>query len=427
LDVKYYQGFFLGKQEDMPNPLTNKHILLGVTGSIACYKAAELASKLNQAGAKVSTILTEAGERFITPLTFQSVTGQRAFTDADLWGREGHIHHISLGQNGDLMIIAPASANTLAKLANGIADNLLTVTALAARCPLLVAPAMDAGMYNHPATQENLEKLRNRGVFIIGPGEGHLASGLSGLGRMVEPLELLGHIRRTLASDGVLKNQLVIVTTGGTMEPIDPVRTIANRSSGKQGVALAQSALDRGAEVTLICASTHLLTPVGATRIDVGSAEDMLTAVLEVTPQADALIMAAAVADFQVVQPANTKIKKERGIPAIELELAPDILEAVSQIKSRIGKPQVVVGFAAESQDLVANAQKKLASKKLDIIVANDISSSDAGFAVDSNRVTILEPNGVCEHLPLLSKDEVAEIVMERVTRKLRNLDVEST
>jgi phosphopantothenoylcysteine decarboxylase/phosphopantothenate--cysteine ligase len=427
LDVKYYQGFFLGKQADMPNPLTNKHILLGVTGSIACYKAAELASKLNQAGAKVSTILTEAGERFITPLTFQSVTGQRAFTDADLWGREGHIHHISLGQSGDLMIIAPASANTLAKLANGIADNLLTVTALAARCPLLVAPAMDAGMYNHPATQENLEKLRNRGVFIVGPVEGHLASGLSGVGRMVEPLELFGHIRRTLASDGVLKNQLVIVTAGGTMEPIDPVRTIANRSSGKQGIALAQSALDRGAEVTLICASTHLPTPVGATRIDVGSAEDMLTAVLDVTPQADALIMAAAVADFRVVQPANTKIKKESGIPAIDLELAPDILEAVSQIKSRIGKPQVVVGFAAESQDLIANAQKKLASKKLDIIVANDISSSDAGFAVDSNRVTILEPNGVCEQLPLLSKDEVAEIVMERVTRKLRNLDVEST
>jgi phosphopantothenoylcysteine decarboxylase/phosphopantothenate--cysteine ligase len=236
----------------MTSPIHGKHIVLGVTGSIACYKAADLASKLAQYGARVEVVLTHAATRFITPLTFQSVTGQRAYQDSDLWGGEGHVLHVGLGHRADLLVIAPASANTLAKLAYGLADNLLTLTALAAHCPTLLAPAMDGDMYTNPATQDNLEILRQRGAVIIGPAEGHLASGMLGVGRMVEPAEILGHIRWMLGRGGVLKNRKIIVTAGGTQEAIDPVRAITNRSSGKQGFALAQAALDLGADVTLI-------------------------------------------------------------------------------------------------------------------------------------------------------------------------------
>jgi phosphopantothenoylcysteine decarboxylase/phosphopantothenate--cysteine ligase len=410
------------KQDGMANPFIDKHILLGVTGSIAGYKSADLASKLTQAGARVSVIMTQSALKFITPLTFQAVTGLKVFTDDDLWGNEGHVRHIALGQSGDLMVIAPATANTLAKLAHGIADNLLTITALAARCPLMVAPAMDGGMYNHPSTQENLNTLQKRGVTVVGPAEGHLASGSTGLGRMVEPLEILGNIRRILSRDGELKNRHIVVTAGGTIEPIDPVRAIMNRSSGKQGFALAQAALDRGAEVTLICAPTHLLTPTGAKRVDVGSAQEMLAAVLEAIPQADALIMAAAVADFQVVHPADLKLKKEHGIPEIKLELAPDILASVNHFKSQRHTPFVIVGFAAESQDLIANAQNKLKVKNLDLIAANDIRARDAGFAVDTNRVILVDRDGQIDELPLLTKAEVAERVMDRVTSLLKDL-----
>ena len=249
--------------------LQKKRILLGVTGSIACYKAADLASKLRQARADVDVILTDAATNFITPLTFQSVTGRRAYTEADLWGDEGHVLHIGLAQEADLLMIAPATANTLAKLAHGRADNLLTLTALAAECPLLVAPAMDGGMYSHPATQDNLQTLQARGVIIIGPAEGHLASGMEAVGRMVEPLELVGHIRLALGQDGPLAGRKVVVTAGGTREAIDPVRYIGNRSSGKQGFALAQAALDLGADVTLITGINNLETPVGSKRVDV--------------------------------------------------------------------------------------------------------------------------------------------------------------
>ena len=270
----------------MKTPLSEKRILLGVTGSIAAYKAAELASKLAQAGAQVDVLLTQAALQFITPLTFQSVTGRRAFCDADLWGSEGHVQHIGLGKAADLLVIAPASANTLAKLAHGLADNLLSVTALAAACPLLVAPAMDGGMFTHPATQANLEILRQRGAIVVGPAQGHLASGLTGVGRMVEPFELLGHIRLALGRSGALAGRKVVVTAGGTHEPIDPVRAITNRSSGKQGFALAQAALDLGAQVTLIAGPVSLSTPQGAERVDVQTAEEMLQAVLLAASQA---------------------------------------------------------------------------------------------------------------------------------------------
>jgi phosphopantothenoylcysteine decarboxylase/phosphopantothenate--cysteine ligase len=399
----------------MTTPFEDKRIILGITGSIAAYKAADLASKLAQAGALVDVILTQAALQFITPLSFQSVTGRPAFIDRDLWEREGHVLHIGLAQNACFMAIAPASANTLAKIAHGIADNLLTVTALAARCPILLAPAMDGGMYAHPATQSNLEILRQRGAILVGPAQGHLASGLTGIGRMVEPQELLGYIRRELGRDGSLRGRKVVITASGTQEPIDPVRAITNRSSGKQGFALAQAALDRGAEVTLITGPTQLPTPIGASRVDVQTAEQMLDAVLKAIPKADVLIMAAAVADFRPVSPASHKFKREKGLPQLVLEATPDILSNVSGIRSTTGFPRVMVGFAAESQDVLPNARRKLHTKGLDLIVANDIQAVDAGFSVDTNRVTILDAGGGEETLPLLSKSDVSEAVLERI------------
>jgi len=403
----------------MSNPIKDKHIVLGITGSIACYKAGDLASRLAQSGALLDVILTQAATQFITPLTFKSVTGRGAYVEADLWGSQGHVLHISLGRAADLVVIAPASANTLAKLAHGLADNLLTVTTLAARCPLLVAPAMDGGMFTHPVTQDNLELLRSRGVRIAGPAQGHLASGLSGVGRMVEPSELVGHIRLALGENGPLRGKRLVVTAGGTQEPVDPVRTMTNRSSGKQGMALAQAALDLGAQVTLICAPTALQTPVGADRQDVGTAQEMLEAVLAGIPGADALVMAAAVADFRPLDPAGQKIKKENGLPQIHLEHTPDILKEVARCKEYSGAPRLTIGFAAESQDLLENAATKLRSKKLDLIVANDISAGDAGFAVDTNRVTLLDSSGMAENLPLMSKEDVAGQVMAWVVSKL--------
>lgn len=399
----------------------DKTIILGVTGSIAAYKAADLASKLTQAGAHVDVILTQAAREFITSLTFQSVTGHRAFADEDLWGKEGHIQHIGLGKSADLLAIAPATANTIAKLAHGIADNLLTVTALAARCPLVIAPAMDGGMFTHPSTQSNLEILRKRSTSIVGPAEGHLASGLSGLGRMVEPIELLGHIRLVLADSGPLSGRKVVVTAGGTQEPIDPVRVITNLSSGKQGYALAQAALDRGADVTLISAPTSLPPPVGVSLVSVTTAEEMMHAVLDRSNDADLLLMAAAVADFRPDKTSDEKIKKSTGVSKIDLESTVDILNAVANLKTKQDYPRIVVGFAAESQDLISNAQAKLRTKNLDLIIANDITSKDAGFAVDTNRVIILDAGGGEEALPLMTKDEVAEHVIQRVTPLLRN------
>jgi len=392
---------------------TNKHILLGITGSIAVYKAADLASKLTQAGVQVDAILTPAAEKFLTPLTFQSVTGRKAFTEADLWGGQAHVLHVGLGQSADLLVIAPCTANTLAKLAHGIADNLLTITALAARCPLLVAPAMDVGIYTHPATQDNIRILSERGVNFAGPDEGRMASGLVGKGRFVEPAELLGHIRAVLGRAGTLAGRKIVVTAGGTQEPLDPVRVLTNKSSGKQGYALAQAALDVGGTVILVSAPTALPPPVGARLIPVTTAEEMLETVLAESTGADALIMAAAVADFRPKQVAENKLKKRDGIPQVVLEVAPDVLAAVSGLGA--SRPRVVIGFAAESRDLLQNAEAKLKSKKLDMIVANDISAPDSGFGVDTNRVTLLFSDAKKQPLSLMSKDEVAETIIARL------------
>jgi phosphopantothenoylcysteine decarboxylase/phosphopantothenate--cysteine ligase len=399
----------------MITPFHNKRIVLGVTGSIAVYKAAELASKMAQLGASVDVILTPSAEKFVNPITFQSVTGRSAFVDQDLWGSEGHVQHIGIARQADLIAIAPITANTMAKLAHGIADNLLTVTVLAAECPTVIAPAMDAGMFAHPATQTNLEILRQRDISIIGPVEGHLASGLTGLGRMVEPDELLGHIRHALSRAGPLKDNKVIITAGGTYEPLDPVRGITNRASGKQGFALAQAAIDRGAEVILITGPANLATPVGAKRIDIQSAVEMRDAVLDSLPGSEVVIMAAAVSDFRPRFAAGQKLKKKDGVPEIVFERTPDILSEIAQQRAKQGVPRVLVGFAAETEELISNARKKLDQKGLDLIVANDISAPDAGFAVDTNRVTILDAGGGEQVLPLTSKDEVAQNILERV------------
>lgn len=399
----------------MTNPFDQKHILLGVTGSIAAYKGAELASKLAQSGATVHVLLTQSAEKFVSPLTFQSLTGNKCFTDADLWGGEGHIVHVQLAHQADLFLIAPASANTLAKLAYGIADNLVSITALAAPCPIVVAPAMDAGMYNNSATQACLGLLKERGVTFIGPAVGHLASGLEGLGRMSDPLDILQQVRWMLAQGGILARKKIVVTAGGTQEPIDPVRVIGNRSSGKQGYAIARAALDHGATVTLITTPTALPLPYGAQVVQVQTAEEMRRAVMDNLADADALIMAAAVADFRPLKSEDQKIKKEKGLNQIALEPTADILMEVSRRRDKLLPSLRVIGFAAESQELLANARKKMESKHLDMIVANDITSPGAGFGTDTNQVTLLFSDGSCEALPLMSKDEIAEKIIQKL------------
>jgi phosphopantothenoylcysteine decarboxylase/phosphopantothenate--cysteine ligase len=407
--------------------LRDARVLLGVTGGIPAYKVCMLASRLTQAGAAVDVVMTEAATRFVTPLTFQSLTGRPVFTT--MWGAldaalgEGqdailptHVVHVGLAEAADLMLIAPATANTIAKLTHGLADNLLTTLALAARCPLLLAPAMDVGMWAHPATQANVATLRQRGVRFVGPACGRMASGLEGEGRMAEPDEILGHVRLLRGQEGPLAGQRVVVTAGPTREPLDPVRFLSNPSSGRQGFALAQAALDRGAAVTLITGPTHLPTPVGAARVDVATAEELETATLEACAEADLLLMAAAVADYRPVEVAAQKMKKAAGDLALRLTRTPDVLASVAARRAESGFPRTVVGFAAESQELIANARSKLEAKSLDLIVANDVTARDAGFAAETNRVVILDREGGVEELPLMSKTAVAEAILDRVT-----------
>lgn len=415
--------------------LQGKRILLGVTGGIAAYKVCTLASRLTQAGADVDVVMTEAATRFVTPLTFQSLTGRPVYTT--MWGAleatsgedvilPTHVVHVGLAEAADLMVIAPATANTMAKMAQGLADNLLTTLALSARCPALLVPAMDVGMWAHPATQANVETLRERGrataaavstggsIYFAGPARGRMASGLEGRGRMVEPDEIVGRVRLILGREGPLAGRRVVVTAGPTREPFDPVRFLSNPSSGRQGFTLAQAALDRGAAVTLIAGPTPLPTPVGAERVDVATAQHMHDAVIAALDQADALLMAAAVADYRPANVAPQKIKKEDGGLVVRLARTPDILSAVAVRSAEGGRPRLVVGFAAESERLVENARAKLAAKNLDLIVANDVTALDAGFAAETNRVVLIDRERI-ERLPLMSKAAVSEAILDRV------------
>jgi phosphopantothenoylcysteine decarboxylase/phosphopantothenate--cysteine ligase len=398
--------------------LQNKQIILGVTGGIAAYKAAMVCSQLVQGGALVDVVMTEAAQKFITPLTFQALTHRPVYTDIFDIPPGQNIPHITLANTADLLLIAPATANTLAKIANGLADDLLAAIALATPAPLLLAPAMETDMWQHPSTQANLEKLRAWGATIVGPAEGRLASGEVGRGRMVEPEEIVSTARIALGRKGDLAGWRVVVTAGGTREAIDPVRFVSNHSSGKMGYAVAIAARDRGAKVTLITAAT-LPEPFGMEVVRVDSAAQMLAAVLQGTRQADLLVMAAAVADFRPQTVAGQKIKKKGDTEGLTLEMVrnPDILAEVAAQKAAGAGPQITVGFAAETEDLLANAQSKLERKKLDLIVANDVTASDAGFAVDTNRVALLSAGGAVKELPLLTKAEVAEVVLDEVKR----------
>lgn len=400
------------------SPFKDKKIVLGVTGSIACYKAADLASKLTQAGASVDVIVTDAAARFITPLAFRSLTGRPVY--ADMWDEREHVQHVGLGENADLLIIAPATAHTLAKLAHGMADNLLTVTALAARCPVIVAPAMDGGMYGHPATQANVALLQGRGVVFAGPGDGRMASGLIGKGRLLETAQLMGVMRQVLGRDGVLAGKRVLVTAGATQEPLDPVRYLTNRSSGRQGIAIAQAAIDQGAAVTLITGDTAVPVPVGCQHIAIRTAQQLHDAVLGALSVHDVLVMTAAVADFRPTTAATQKIKKDpaatNDAPTVFLTRNPDILQAVKAADHAL----FVVGFAAETDDVIAYGTDKLHRKGLDLIVANDVSRSDTGFGVPTNAVTIIAPTGIIAELPVQSKGAIAaqliEIIGERTS-----------
>jgi len=393
--------------------LRDRSIVLGVTGGIAAYKAAALCSGLVKAGAVVDVIMTDAAREFVTPLTFQALTHRPVVVEMFSLLAETEIGHVSLAQRADLVVIAPATANTIAKLAAGMADNMLTTTALATEAPILLAPAMESHMWANPLTQDNMARLRQlRDVALVGPGEGRLASGASGVGRMAEPEEILEAARWVLGRDGPLAGKQVVVTAGGTREPLDPIRFLGNRSSGQMGYALARAARDRGARVTLI-STVGQPAPYGTEMVAVETAGQMCDAVLKALPQANALLMAAAVADYRPAAVAGQKIKKGDKDLTLELARTPDILAAVADIRS---SDQLIVGFAAETENLLENARSKLQRKRLDLIVANDARQA---MGAATNQVTLVAADGSAEELPLLPKDEVAGRILDRIAALL--------
>ena len=396
----------------MPN-LEGRKLLLGVTGSIAAYKAAELVRLLKKAGAEVQVLMTPDAARFITPLTLGTLSEREVLVEIFPENESGSwTKHVGLGLWADLFVVAPASAQTLAKLAHGFCDSMLTATALAARCPLLVCPAMDHDMFLHPATQANLDRLRGFGYAVMPPAHGELASGLVGEGRLPEPEDIVAHIENLLdEKSGPLAGRHVLVTAGPTREALDPVRVLTNPSTGTMGYAVAGAAARRGARVTLVSGPTALAAPPGVERLDVTSAEEMHAAVMQ-HADADLVVMAAAVADYTPAQPSTSKLKKQDGDLTIRLRRTPDILAELGRQK-RAG--QVLVGFAMETDDALANARRKLKAKHLDFIVLNNLREPGAGFGPGTNRVTLLRAGGEPEELPLLPKREVAEALLERI------------
>ena len=397
--------------------LKGKKIVLGVTGGIAIFKAVDLVSKLRKQGVEVRVVMTENATKFISPLLFAEISGHKCAVS--MWdGRdEFNVEHIALANWGDLLLVAPATANILAKMACGLADDLLSTVLLAAPCPKIVCPAMNTGMYENAATQENLKTLAGRGITVMEPASGELACGTSGAGRLPEVPEIIAYLEHFLAQrEGDMRGLKVMVTAAGTREPIDPVRFVGNRSSGKMGYSIARQALLRGADVTLITGPSALTPPPYAKVIRVETTKQMLEACLSVYPDTDIVIKAAAVADFKPRSVADQKIKKihpEDGM-TIVMDQNPDILKTLGGMK----KQQFLVGFAAETQNLLENAANKVKKKNLDMIVANDVSLKGAGFNTDTNIVKFLYPDGKVEALEILSKDEVASILLDRVMEK---------
>ena len=393
---------------DLTRVLADRRVVLGVTGGIAAYKAVEVCRQLVDAGAHVIPVLTPDAHRFVGPLSFSALASEPAQTQ--LFDAPDPIPHTRLGQHADLVLVAPATAHLLARYAAGLADDLLSATLLATRAPVLLAPAMHAEMWEHPAVQANVATLAARGVQLVGPASGHLAGGDEGPGRLADPAAIVGAAADVLATGADLAGRHVLVTAGGTREPIDPVRFLGNRSSGKMGTALAALAARRGAHVTLVTTAA-LPVPSGVDVVSVATAEEMAEAVLRRFDTVDAVIMAAAVADFRPKAAAAEKLKKGDGVPELVLEPTPDILATLGATR----RDQVLVGFAAETTEVREHAAAKLAAKDLDLVVANDVSAPDAGFEVDTNRAILLDSSGSAEELPLLPKAVLAATVLDRV------------
>ena len=391
--------------------IAGKNIVLGVTGGIAAYKAVELVSRLKKAGAEVHVVMTRAAQEFVTELTFREISGHAVATD--MWGevQEFHVEHIALAQLADLVVVAPATANFIAKAAAGIADDLLTTTLLATKAPIFVAPAMNTNMYENPLTQRNLEILRRFGVHVMEPAEGQLACGVSGKGRLPEPSALADEILRFFERKQSLNGCRILVTAAGTREPIDPVRYIGNRSSGKMGYAIAAKAAMRGAEVILVSGPSALQAPAGVKLLRVESAAEMRDAVWKEYEAVDAVIMSAAVADYRVKAAAPEKIKKTQDEWMLPLVKNPDILYELGRHKKR----QILIGFAAETQNVLEYARGKLEKKNLDYIVANDVTEDGAGFNTDTNRILMISRTGEVERFPLMRKTELADIILDRL------------
>lgn len=394
-------------------------ITLGVTGGVAAYKAAELVRLLQNDGFTVQVVMTRGAREFVTPLTFAALSGQKVITDlfekssAGEANVESAIEHIAVAQRTDLLLVAPATADILAKFARGIADDFLTTLYLATTAPVVVAPAMNVNMWNHAATQENVETLRARGVKIVNPDEGYLACGMTGAGRLAGQQEILAAVRETLHAQKDLQGQTILITAGPTCEDLDPVRYLTNRSSGKMGYAVAEAAARRGARVILVSGPVNLDTPPGVERLDVRTAEQMHRAVTQKFPDSSIAIFAAAVADYRSAETVGEKIKRNKEPLTIRLEPTPDILAEAAQTKG----DRLIVGFAAETDHVAENARKKLAAKNADLIVANDVTAEGAGFDHDTNIVTLFSRDGRDLALPRLSKSEVAQRILDEVLR----------
>lgn len=393
--------------------MRKKNVVLGITGSIAAYKAAELTSMLVKNNYEVYVIMTQAATKFVTPLTLQTLSQHRVNIDMFETPQNWEIGHISLAQRADVVLIAPATANFIAKLAAGLADDLLSATVLATKAPVVIAPAMNVGMYENPIFQRSMCYLKKEGYYFVEPEEGKLACGTSGKGRLASLEKIVAVVDRIFTSKNDLCGKHVVVTAGPTREPLDPVRFLSNYSSGKMGYAIAEEAKERGARVTLISGPVHLEPPPGVDLISVETAEEMFEAVKKHFETADVVIKAAAVADFKPVNKRKEKIKKDKAALTIELEHTPDILQYLGANK----RNQVLVGFAAETTNLLENARKKLNQKNLDLLVANDLTEEGAGFGVDTNVATLLFPDGTVTKLPKMTKRELARMIIDEVVR----------